>query len=47
MDIHERIDSDILSSNRFNKNSDTSMTYLGQIENNRDKLEAEESIETN
>ena len=44
MDIYERIHSDIVSSNRFNENSDISTTYLGKIENNRDKLKAEESF---
>ena len=40
------IHSDILSSNRFDENSDTSTTYLGKIENrgNQDKLKAEESF---
>ena len=36
------IHSDIVSSNRFNENFDISITYLGKIENNRDKLKAEE-----
>ena len=46
MDIYEGIHSDILSSNRFNENSDISTTYLGKIENggNKDKLKAEESF---
>ena len=44
MDIYEGIHSDIVSSNRFNENSDISTTYLGKIENNRDKLKAEESF---
>ena len=34
----------IISSSRFNKNSDISTTYLGKIENYRDKLKAEESF---
>ena len=33
MDIYERIHSEIVSSNRFDKNSDISTTYLGKIEN--------------
>ena len=44
MDIFEGIHSDIISSNRFNENCDLSTTYLGKIENNRDKLKAEESF---
>ena len=44
MDIYDEIHSDIVSSNRFNENSDISRTYLGKIENNRDKLKAEESF---
>ena len=46
MDIYEGIHSEIVSSNRFNENSDISTTYLGKIENggNQDKLKAEESF---
>ena len=46
MDIYERIHSEIVSSNRFDENSDISTTYLGKIENrgNQDKLKAEESF---
>ena len=33
MDIYEGIHSDIISSNRFDENSDISTTYLGRIEN--------------
>ena len=44
MDIYDGIHSDIVSSNRFNENSDISTTYLGKIENNRDKLKVEESF---
>ena len=46
MDIYEGIHSDIVSSNRFDENSDTSTTYLGKIENRgkQDKLKAEESF---
>ena len=46
MDIYEGIHSDIVSSNRFDGNSDISTMYLGKIENrgNQDKLKAEESF---
>ena len=46
MDIYDGIHSDIVSSNRFNKNSDISTTHLGKRENrgNKDKLKAEESF---
>ena len=46
MDIHEGIHSDIVSSNRFDENSDISTMYVGKIENkgNQYKLEAEESF---
>ena len=44
MDIYEGIHSDIVSSNRFYENSDISTTYLGKIENNKDRLKAEESF---
>ena len=44
MDIYEGIHSDIVSSSRFNRNSDTSTTYMGKIENNKDKLKVEESF---
>ena len=46
MVIYEGIHSDIVSSNRFDENSDISTTYLGKIENrgNQDKLKAEESF---
>ena len=46
MDIYEGIHSDIVSSNRFDENSDISTTYLGRIENkgSQDKLKAEESF---
>ena len=43
MDIYDGIHSDIVSSNRFNENSDISTTYLGKIENNSNKLKTEES----
>ena len=46
MDIYEGIHSDIVSSNRFNKDFDIKMTYLGKTENggNKDRLKAEESF---
>ena len=44
MDIYEGIHSDKVRSSRFNENSDISMTYLGKIENNGDKLKAEEPL---
>ena len=46
MDIYEGIHSEIVSSNRFDKNSDASTMYLGNTENeeNQDKLKAEESF---
>ena len=46
MDIYEGIHSDIVSSNRFDENSDISTPYLGRIENKegQDKLKAEESF---
>ena len=46
IDIYEGIHSEIISSNRFDKNSDISTTYLGRTENkdNQNKLKAEESF---
>ena len=46
MDIYEGIHSEIICSNRFDKNSDISKTYLGrtEIKNNQNKLIAEESF---
>ena len=46
LDVYEGIQSDIVSSNRFNENSDISTTYLGQIEQKggQNKLKAEESF---
>ena len=38
MDVYEGIHSDIVSSNRFDENSDVSTTYLGKTEHNKDKL---------
>ena len=44
MDVYEGIESDIVSSSRFDENSDISMTYLGKIgqEESQNKLKAEE-----
>ena len=46
LDVYEGIQSDIVSSSRFDENSDISTTYLGRIENmeDQDKLKAEESF---
>ena len=46
LDVYEGIQSDIVSSSRFDENSDISMTYLGRIgqEESQDKLKAEESF---
>ena len=46
LDIYEGIQSDVVSSSRFDENSDISTTYLGKIENKegQDKLKAEESF---
>ena len=46
LDVYEGIQSDIVSSNRFDENSDISMTYLGRIGHmeSQDKLKAEESF---
>ena len=46
LDVYEGIQSDIVSSNRFDENSDISTTYLGKVESkgNQDKLRAEESF---
>ena len=48
LDMYEGIQSDIVSSNRFDENSDISTTYLGQIghKESQDKLKAEESFPT-
>ena len=43
MDMYEGIQSEIVSSNRFDENSELSTTYLGRInKENKDKLRAEE-----
>ena len=46
LDIYYGIQSDIVSSSRFDENSDISTMYLGKIENikGQDKLKAEESF---
>ena len=46
LDVYEGIQSDIVSSSKFDKNSDISMTYLGKIgpEEGQDKMKAEESF---
>ena len=45
MDIYEGIHSEIVSSNRFDENSDLSTTYLGRVsKENQHKLKAEESF---
>ena len=46
LDVYEGIQSDIVSSSRFDENSDISTTYLGRIENmeGQDKIRAEESF---
>ena len=48
LDAYEGIQSDIVSSSRFDENSDISMTYLGKKghEECQDKLKAEESFPT-
>ena len=46
LDIYDGIQSDLVSSSRFDKNSNISTTYLGKIGNieGQDKLKAEESF---
>ena len=46
LDVYEGIQSDIVSMNRFDENSDISTTYLGQIEQkgSQNKLKEEESF---
>ena len=46
LDVYEGIQSDIVSSSRFDENSDISMTYLGKTgqEESQDMLKAEESF---
>ena len=45
MDVYEGIQSEIVNSNRFDKNSNISTTYLGRVDKeNKTKLRAEESF---
>ena len=46
LDVYEGIQSDIVSSSRFDENSNISTTYLGRVEprESQDKLKAEESF---
>ena len=45
MDIYEGIYSEVVSSNRFNENSDISTTYLGRVNKKiQNKIKAEESF---
>ena len=46
LDVYEGIQSDIVSSSRFDENSDISTTYLGRMghKESQDKLKAEESF---
>ena len=46
LDVYEGIQLDIVSSSRFDQNSDISTTYYGRIEHreSQDKLKAEESF---
>ena len=45
MDVYEGIHSQVVSSNRFGKNSDISTTYLGRVNKEiQNKLKAEESF---
>ena len=45
MDIYEGIHLEVVSSNRFDENSDISTTYLGRVDKeNQHKLKAEESF---
>ena len=45
MDVYEGIQSEIVSSNRFDENSDLSTTYLGRVDKeNKNKLRAEGSF---
>ena len=46
LDVYEGIQSDVVSSSRFDENSDISMTYLGRTghKESQDKLKAEESF---
>ena len=45
MDIHEGIQSEIVSATRFDENSNSSTTYLGRVDKeNKSMLRAEESF---
>ena len=45
LDVYEGIQSEILSTTRFDENSDLSMTYLGNVEKSKNpKIKAEESF---
>ena len=46
LDVYEGVQSDIVSSSRFDENSDIGMTYLGKTgqEESQNKLKAEESF---
>ena len=45
MDIYEGIHSEVVSSNRFDKNSDINTTYVGRVNKEiQNKLNAEESF---
>ena len=46
LDVYEGIQSDVVSSSKFDENSDISITYFGKIEHKegQDKLKAEESF---
>ena len=44
MDISEGIHSEIVSSNRFDQNSDLSTTYLGKVDKRNQQLKVEESF---
>ena len=45
MDVYEGIHSEVVSSNRFDENSDISTTYLGRVNKEiQNKLKAEESF---
>ena len=45
MDVYEGIQSEIVSSNRFNENSNLSMTYLGRVgKEDKNKLRSEKSF---
>ena len=44
MDIYEGIHLEIVSSNRFDENSNLSTTYLGTVDKKDQQLKAEESF---